>query len=85
MPVIGFLGSASPDLWKTRLLAFQQGLSDAGYFVNRNVVIEYRWAEGRNDLLPALAAELVSRHVTVIAAVGSSEMAIGALSLLTQS
>src|SRR5262252_3346250 len=66
MPVIGFLGSESHSHWASRLEAFQQGLSETGYIEGRNVAIEYRWAEGRNDLLPAMAAELVRRQVTVI-------------------
>jgi putative ABC transport system substrate-binding protein len=67
MPVIGFLGSASPDLWADRLRAFRQGLSETGYVEGNNVAIEYRWAEGQPDRLPALAADLVRNRITVMA------------------
>jgi putative tryptophan/tyrosine transport system substrate-binding protein len=59
LPVIGFLGSDTSELYADRLVAFREGLEKAGYFVSRNVAIEYRWANGRNDELPALAADLV--------------------------
>jgi len=78
MPIIGLLGSASLALWATRMHAFHQGLRETGYVDGRNVKIEYRWAEGRNDRLPALAADLVGRRVTVIVAPGSTPAALAA-------
>jgi ABC-type uncharacterized transport system substrate-binding protein len=68
MPVIGFLHPTSPDASTDRLRVFRQGLKDTGYVEGQNVTIEYRWAEGHLDRLPALAAELVRRQVTVIVA-----------------
>jgi ABC-type uncharacterized transport system substrate-binding protein len=78
MPVIGLLSSISAD--GHPLAAFHRGLAEQGYVENRNVAIEYRFAEGRYDRLPALASELVSRPVDVIAAVGSSPAALAAKS-----
>jgi putative ABC transport system substrate-binding protein len=70
MPVIGYLHYGSPGLFAPFMVAFHRGLSETGYVEGRNVAIEYRWAEGRYDRLPALAAELVGRKVDVIAAFG---------------
>ena len=75
MPVIGFLDNRSAEAVTGRLRAFRQGLKEAGYVEGENVAIEYRWAEGQYDRLPALAGELVRRQVTVIA---SAEGAIAA-------
>src|ERR1700757_3395316 len=61
MPVIGYLGAESPDLFASRLRAFRQGLSASGYEEALNVAIEYRWAQGHNERLPDLAADLVKR------------------------
>ena len=71
MPVIGFLhgGTATPVI-ETQLAAFRQGLKAGGYVEGQNVAIEYRWAEGKTERLPELAADLVRRKVNVIAAVG---------------
>jgi putative ABC transport system substrate-binding protein len=72
MPVVGYLsiGSASPGPFAPIVAAFRQGLSDTGYVEGQNLAIEYRWAEGQYDRLPALAADLVARNVGVIATAG---------------
>ena len=80
MPVIGYLGVAAPGPYDPRMAAFHQGLSETGYVEGQNVVIEYRWAEGRYDRLPALAADLVGRKVDVIVASGGSPSALAAKS-----
>jgi putative ABC transport system substrate-binding protein len=69
MPVIGFLHPSSPEPNADRLRAFRQGLKEIGYVEGENVALEYRWAEDQIDRLPALAADLVQRRATVIAAI----------------
>src|SRR6516165_4879503 len=68
IPVIGFLSGVSPGPFARRLAAFRQGLNETGTIEGRNVAIEYRWAEGKYDRLPALATDLVGRRVGVIVA-----------------
>ena len=83
MPTIGFLGSESPALFASHLRMFRQGLGEAGYVEGRNVTVEYRWAEGHNDRLPALATDLVRRHVNVIATPGTTPAALAAKAATT--
>src|SRR4029453_11354160 len=69
MPVIGYISAHSPEVGEPRAAAFRRGLQEVGYVVGQNVAIEYHWAEQQIDRLPAMAADLVKRRVTVIAAV----------------
>jgi putative tryptophan/tyrosine transport system substrate-binding protein len=78
MPVVGFLGSTSPGPFASFVAAFHQGLSETGYIEGQDMAIEYRWAEGRYDQLPALAADLVGRKVDVIVASGGFPSALAA-------
>jgi putative tryptophan/tyrosine transport system substrate-binding protein len=78
MPVIGYLSSRSPDDTRHLLVAFLRGLNEAGYVEGQNVTIEYRWALGQYDRLPALAAELVRRPVAVLTTTGGEPAALAA-------
>ena len=78
VPVIGFLGSASAALFSGQLQAFRQGLGVVGYVEGRNIIIEYRWAEGRYDRLPELATDLVRRNIAAIVTSGGAPPALAA-------
>jgi putative ABC transport system substrate-binding protein len=75
VPVIGFLGGEAPDALAANVAAFRRGLVETGYIEGQNLAIEYRWAEGRYDRLPGLAADLVGRKVDVIVTYGASAIA----------
>jgi putative tryptophan/tyrosine transport system substrate-binding protein len=77
-PLVGYLGGLSRDTFAPRLAAFHKGLAERGYVEGRSVEIEYRWANGQYDRLPELAADLVRRHVAVIAAMGGDAPAFAA-------
>src|SRR6516162_3903406 len=83
VPVIGFLGTSSPNLYAIRLDVFREGLKEAGYVEGQNVAIEYRWAQDHVDRLPALAADLVQRRVNVIVAGSGTPGAVAAKAATT--
>src|SRR5262245_19677807 len=83
MPVIGFLDSRSPEALTDRLRGFRQGLKDTGYVEGENVALEYRWANNQIDRLPALAAELARRQVSVIFTTGGPASAFAAKAATT--
>src|ERR1700681_1727708 len=78
MPVIGFLQPGSPDASALRVAAFRKGLNETGYVEGQNVMVEYHWLEGQYDRLPALVADLVRRHVAVIATPDSAPATLAA-------
>ena len=83
MPVIGFLNAASPGPWASFVAAFRNGLKESGYVEGQSVAIEYRWAEGKYDKLPELAADLVRQGVSVIVATGGSVSVLSAKAATT--
>ncbi len=83
MPVIGYIGTGFRESDAFRLPSFRRGLSETGYVEGQNVVIEYRWAEGHNDRLPVLVADLVGRQVSVIAVPASTPGALAAKAATT--
>src|SRR5947208_16296618 len=78
MPVVGFLSSRAPEDSKHLVAAFRRGLAEGGFVEGQNVAIEFRWARGQYDLLPAMAAELVSRRVDVLTTAGGEPSALAA-------
>src|SRR3984893_15745338 len=78
MPVVGFLGGPSAAPYARYVAAVHQGLKEVGYVENQNVAMEYRWADGQYDRLPAMASDLVSRHVAVIVPIGGAPATLAA-------
>ena len=78
MPVVGFLGAPSAAPYARYVAAVHQGLKEVGYFEHQNVAMEYRWADGQYDRLPALAADLVSQRVAVIIPIGGAPATVAA-------
>src|SRR6266567_8876380 len=78
MPVIGFLSSRAPEDSDHLVAAFRRGLAEGGFVEGQNVAIEFRWARGQYDLLPAMAADLVSRGVSVLTTAGGDPAALAA-------
>jgi putative tryptophan/tyrosine transport system substrate-binding protein len=83
MPVVGYLGSTSPEMSAKRLAAFRKGLRDAGFEEGHNVAIEFRWADGREERMPELVADLIRRGVAVIVAPASTAGALAAKAATT--
>jgi putative ABC transport system substrate-binding protein len=74
MPAIGYMSARGPEDSTHLLAAFRRGLAEGGYVEGQNVAVEYRWARGQYDLLPAMAADLVSRRISVLVAVGATPL-----------
>jgi hypothetical protein len=72
LPIVGYLANATPSGFAQFAAAFRRGLSETGYVEGQSVAIEYRWAEGRDDLLPGLVADLISRRAAMIMATGGT-------------
>jgi putative ABC transport system substrate-binding protein len=83
MPVVGFLNAASPGPLRQQVAAFREGLKESDYVEGRNVAVEYRWAEGQYDRLPALVADLVRQQVSVIVSGGGAPAALAAKAATT--
>src|SRR5215813_11778141 len=83
MPVVGFLNAASPGPVRQQTVAFLTGLKESGYVEGQNVTVEYRWAEGQYDRLPALVGDLVRKQVSVIVSGGGASAALAAKAATT--
>jgi putative tryptophan/tyrosine transport system substrate-binding protein len=83
MPVVGFLNAASPGPLRQQIAAFREGLKDSDYVGGQNVAVEYRWAEGQYDRLPALVADLVRQQVSVIVSGGGAPAVLAAKAATT--
>src|SRR5262245_43443174 len=83
LPVVGYLGSTTPEMSTKRLAAFRKGLRDAGFEEGQNVAIEFRWADGREERMPELVADLIRRGVAVIVAPASTAGALAAKAATT--